>query len=265
MAFQFKDGMKNGFLPFIVMFISMGLCMSIFNMSKYISSKKIQQEGEIAGEESNPTLGRLIWCILSFVFGIVLTVIAELLINKNKKRKEDEDLMKNDDEGKKNERLMLPWFIGITAGIMLWQSLGESVWHYGMEVKNDEDEKSFANFTRIESFQGIPMLTIFILIFLYGYRKLGFGVESCLGSFLGNWYGHVCMVGTYPFALACGIHMKMGTWYKLTGIINALIFGILGFYIIFFTKASKQLKYLSSICLYIAFGNILFSVIFVEE
>jgi len=264
MKLQLKDGTKNGLLPFLMMFISMGICMTIFNLAKYISNKKIQQEADIAGEESNPTLGRFIWCILSFIFGILLTGISEFLIRKNKKE-DEENLMKNDKECKKSEKIMLPWFISITAGIMLWQSLGETVWHYGMNIENDEGEKSFSNFTRLESFQGIPMLTILILIFFYGYGKLGFGVESCLGSFLGNWYGHICMIGSYPFALVCGINMEMGTWYKLTGIINAVIFGIIGLYIMFFTNASKQLKYLSAISLYIAFGNIFFSVILGEK
>ncbi|ORX45032.1 hypothetical protein BCR36DRAFT_585903 [Piromyces finnis] len=234
-----------------------------------MNSTEIQKQVDVAGEETNPTIGRLIWYILSIIICLSLVIFSEKLLKKEEaKEGEGDNLMTTSttttESSKKDKHLLLPWFLSVTGGIMLWQGIGESSWHYGLEIDNNEGEKNFVNFPRIESFQGIPILVVFVLLFLYGYGKLGFGVESCLGAFLGNWYGHVCILGTYPFALACHINVDMKAWDRIMGTINFVIFGIIGFYIMFLTKKSKQTKYLASVSLFIAFGVLVYGVILAE-
>ncbi|ORX83187.1 hypothetical protein BCR32DRAFT_278275 [Anaeromyces robustus] len=271
MKLQIKDGFKNGILPFLVMAASMGILMSIFMGFRNVNKTQVHQVAEVAGEETNPTISRLIWCIVGFILGIVLIIISEIVYIRDNKVKDDYNLTNtdnfnkdgNNDKNNSKLKLMNTWTIAVTSGIIIWQSIGECLWHYGVEVKNDEGDRSFANFSRIESIQGIPFFIILALIFFYGYGKLGFGVESCLGSFLSNWYGHICMIGTYPIALACGVKMEMSSWYRLVGIINTIFFLFIGLYLIF-TKKSKPIKYLASCSLYAAIGIVIFGVILGE-
>jgi len=265
MKLQIKDGIKNGIFPLGMMVLSMGILTGIFMSFRNLSKTNIHQVSEVTGEETSPTITRLILCILCFILSIILTIIAEI-IDKKSSDNDGVDLMRNENENNsknKNKSLMMTWILATTGGILLWQSIGECSWHFGLEVEDDDGGKSFANFPRIESLQGFPLFIILLLIFLYGYNKLGFGVESYLGSFLGNWYGHICMIGTYPIALAFGVQMEMVSWYRLSGIINFVIFGCLGLYLIF-TERSKKVKYLSSISLYAAIGIIVFGVILGE-
>ena len=180
---RLKCVLKDGFLPFLAIFLSMGVLILLFRLCRNFNATEIQPIMNVAREETNPTVGRLVWCILGAFLSVLLVWIAERLMKKNE------------------EKLMLPWILSGISGIILWQSIGESLWHYGLYVMNDEGELSFVNFPRIESIQGIPFLILTTILFFALNGKAGFGVQSCLGILLANWFGHISMIGTYPMHL----------------------------------------------------------------
>lgn len=243
-----KNGCKNGLLPFLVMFVTMGLSIVVFRLFRAMNGTEIQPVMDVAGEETNPTIGRLIYMCLAFAASITLTAIAAHKIRTDK------------------DKLMLPWVLGVTSGTMMWQSLGESSWHYGLHILNDEGEAAFVNFPRIESMQGLPfliLLMIFVTVLIIKH-ELNFGIAAFFMSFIGNWFGHACMIGTYPIALMFNEQMPMVTWYRISGGVVAAITAVIGIWLAFSGKTERQTKYLSSIFFFIAYGCLLYGVILGE-
>lgn len=191
MVNSMKKAAKDGLLPFLMMCVTMGLCIICFRLCRSINGTEFLPIVDAAGEETNPTYGRLIWCITSFILCIVLTSIAGKITQKG--------VIEPD-----KERLLLPWTLSVTAGTLLWQSLGESLWHFGLKSMNDEGESIYITFPRIECLQGLPMFIFIVVLFFLMYGKVGFNVQSCLAAFIANWYGHICMIGTYPIVVTLG-------------------------------------------------------------
>ncbi|MBR2787376.1 MAG: hypothetical protein IKD76_07890 [Clostridia bacterium] len=242
---RIKTGLKNGIVPFIIMCTTMVLSIVLFRIFRAMNGTVIQEVSEVAGEETNPTVGRLIYCGLSFVLSFILVTTAHRLYKKNK------------------DSLILPWTLAVTGGTMLWQSIGESLWHFGLTIVNDEGEASFANFPRIECMQGLPFIILTIILFFTMHKELGFAVTSWLAAFIGNWFGHIIMIGTYPIALALGYTSDMVSWYRTVGIVSSITFGITGL-VLMFGNTKRETKYLASTCLFIAYGSLVYGVILGE-
>ena len=95
------------------------------------------------------------------------------------------------------------------------------------------------------------------------FNKMSFPLASYILAFLGNWYGHLCMIAAYPVAKAMGCNMELGTFYKVSALINAIIIAVIGAVLIA-GKSKRTTKYLASICIYVALGNVLFGIIMGE-
>ena len=244
MRLRLKEGFKYGILPFLGMLVSMCFCIVCFRLCRKCNCIEFQQVVDIAGEETNATYGRFIFLCLSFCFCTILTVIAAKMLKKNGE-----------------EKLMLPWILSTAAGVLLWQCIGESVWHYGLDVIGEDGESCFVNFSRIESIQGLPLLIVVIVLYFIMYGKVSFAYQACLGAFIGNWYGHICMLGSYPFAMAMGTDMDSESWYRLSGAVNGVAFLFIGLYLMYSKKTDKKTKYLASICLFISYGAIVYGAI----
>jgi len=242
MMSRVKSVLKDGILPFAIMCITMLMSIMLFRFFRAMDKTLIQDVTEVAGEEANPTIGRLTYCIFSFVLAIALVITAHKLYKRNSKS------------------LILPWTLGVTGGTMLWQSIGESIWHFGLTIVCDEGEKVYTNFPRIESMQGLPLIILVLILYFTMRSRLGFGVMSFLSSFIGNWFGHIVMIGTFPIAMLLGYTGDMSSWYKLTGIIGTIVFGSTGL-LLMFTNTKKETKYLASTCLFIAAGCLVYGVI----
>ena len=100
------------------------------------------------------------------------------------------------------------------GGTLLWISIGECSWHFGFYVMSDEGETLFTNFPRIESIQGIPFIIITLLALAAAWKKAPFPLMSYALAFAANWYGHICMMGLYPIAMACGIETELPVFYR---------------------------------------------------
>lgn len=244
-SLKMKFSYKDTFIPSIVMIFITALVFAGFYMVKSVNDNLICQITEVAGEETNPSVGRLICCLLFFSLSVVLVIIAE------KRWKAD------------SEKLLFTWSLAAMGGTLLWTSIGECSWHFGLNVISDEGAEIFASFPRIESVQGLPFFILSILIFAACYRKMSFPLASYVFAFLGNWYGHLCMIAAYPIAKAIGISMELGTFYKASALINALI--ILGVGIVLIAgKTKRTTKYMAAVCMYVALGNVLFGIVMGE-
>lgn len=58
-------------------------------------------------------------------------------------------------------------------------------------------------------------------------KKASFPLMSYALAFTANWYGHLCMMGLYPIALACGMEVELPVFYRASGMIRISFMGIL--------------------------------------
>ena len=202
-----------------------------FYFIKSLNNTLICQITDVAGEETTLSLG--------------LVVIAE------KKWKTEESHM------------LVIWTMAVLGGTLLWTSVGECSWHFGFKVMSDEGDQMFTSFPRIECIHGIPFFILSVLLFVTCYKKFSFPVASYIFAFLGNWYGHLCMIAAYPIARAMGSNMGLAAFYKLSAIVNAVIIAVIGV-VLLKGKTEKTTKYLASVCFYVALGNVLFGVMMGE-
>jgi hypothetical protein len=242
---RMKLSYKDTFIPSVVLIFLTAFVFIGFYMVKSVNGNLICQIADVAGEETDPSIGRLICCLLYFSLSVALVVIAE--------RRWAAD----------SEKLLLTWSLSALGGTMLWTSVGECSWHFGLNVMSDEGTEIFASFPRIESVQGLPFFILSILIFAACYKKMSFPLASYVFAFLGNWYGHLCMIAAYPIAKTIGINMELGTFYKVSALINALIIAVIGVFLIA-GKTKRTTKYMAAVCMYVALGNVLFGIIMGE-
>ena len=238
---------KEKWLPVTIMLLIMGLVMGSFMVIKSCNNDMIQQIGDVAGEATDPSVGRLIACVLFFVLSVAFMLLSDRIWKKNP------------------ERLQLPWSLSAVGGTLLWVSIGECLWHFGFDVVSDEGEMLFSNFPRIESIQGMPFLipVALVVVMLLMQKNRPFPLLVHMMTFLANWYGHLCMIGAYPIALASGVEMELASFYRLSGLINFVIFLFAGIYLTY-KKTGRETKYYAATFIYLALGTLIFGVILGE-
>ena len=117
-----------------------------------------------------------------------------------------------DRKGKAGKTLSA-FFFGYAGGTMLWQSMGECAWHFSIE-----GEDYLMCFPHIEGASAVFMVIITTILLIYCYRRQAFswGVWVFVLSFIGNWFGHFIMIGTYPLVHSL---MEEEVWFKGAGAI----------------------------------------------
>ena len=239
-----KDN-KDIFLPSIIIIFITAFVFAGFYLIKSVDNDLVCRITDVAGEETDPTMGRLIVCLTYFVSSLVLVTVAD------RRWKKDTD------------KLLLNWTLAVLGGTLLWTSVGECSWHFGLDVVSDEGTKMFASFPRIESIHGVPFFILGCLTFAVCFRKVSFPIASYMLAFLGNWYGHLCMIAAYPIAQAMGCRMDLAGFYKASALVNALVIAAAGVYLIA-GKTRRTTKYMAAICMYVALGNVLFGIVMGE-
>lgn len=126
-----KDN-KDIFLPSIIIIFITAFVFAGFYLIKSVDNDLVCRITDVAGEETDPTMGRLIVCLTYFVSSLVLVTVAD------RRWKKDTD------------KLLLNWTLAVLGGTLLWTSVGECSWHFGLDVVSDEGTKMFASFPRIE-------------------------------------------------------------------------------------------------------------------
>ncbi len=236
---KLKLNYKDAFLPSLTLILATALVFAGFYAVKSVSGRLICQITDVAGEETDPTLGRLICCLIFFSLSILLAILAV------RRWKAVPD------------KMLLTWTMSVLGGTLLWTSEGECSWHFGLKVLNDEGISTFASFPRLESIQGLPVFVLGVLLFIACHRKMSFPLSAYLLVFIGNWYGHLCMIAAYPVAMLIRSDLNLESFYKASALINAIIIAAVGLKLIF-GNTKRTTKYLAAVCIYVALGNLLF-------
>ena len=178
------------------------------------------------GETVDPNPLRMVFMILGFVLSFVFAFFA-------------------DRKGKLG--LVLPsFFLGYTGGTLLWQSVGECAWHFSI-VGDDY----LMCFPHIEGASAIFMVIITTILLAYCFKREAFswGIWVFVLSFVGNWFGHFVLIGTYPL-----IHslLEEEIWFKAAGATLGTLTCVTALIINIF--AAKDIKARLCCCLMLYFG-----------
>ena len=124
---------KDKWQPIVLMILTALIAMGGFYWIKAWNNTRFLPVVDVAGEETDATIGRLIVCMV-FFFSSLVSVILAVHFRK-----------------KSPDQFSLPWTFATLGGTLLWVSIGECSWHFGFYVMSDEGEILFTKFPRIES------------------------------------------------------------------------------------------------------------------
>ena len=230
----------------ILMILTTLIAMGAFYWIKSWDSTRFLPVMEVAGEETDATIGRLITCVVLFICSLASVIYAERF---NKKSP---------------DQLALPWTLATLGGTLLWVSIGECSWHFGFNVVSDEGEILFTNFPRIESIQGIPLMILTLMAIAAAWKK------SILSA-------DVLFFGVYrqlvrPFVHDRAVSDCHGLWnesgtagvYRVSGLIHTFIFAAAGLFLILRKGTKRENRYFFAVLLYMALGTLMFGVMMGE-
>ncbi|MER2057008.1 MAG: hypothetical protein ABTB30_17115 [Clostridia bacterium] len=237
---------KDKWMPIVLMVFTAAFVMGIFFWMKTWNSTRILPVTDVAGEKTDPTIGRLITGVVFFVCSLVSVNLAVHFHRKSP------------------DQLAVPWMWATLGGTLLWTSIGECSWHFGFRVMSDDGEILFTNFPRIESIQGIPLIIVILLVLAMAWKSMPFPLMSYALTFAGNWYGHLSMIGLYPIAMACGMEAELPVFYRVSGLIHTFIFAAAGLFLILKKGTKRENRYYSAVLLYAALGTLMFGVMMGE-
>ena len=216
-------------LPLLVEFLILVVCIQAFYLC-YELGPMVEDPTQVGDAQTKPTVGRLAFGITAQILWFVFTFVAS--------------------KAAKKEKDYLSSFLGFTAGILLWQFIGEISWHYSVgEV----------HFVPLENVTILPVACLFIMLLIYGKKHHSFdwGVWCMLLSFAFNWMGHYIMEGTYPFVESL---IDQHTWYVGSSMVSGV--GVLIYSIVFllFRANTRRGRILASMLTYISIAVIAFGI-----
>lgn len=225
-----KQFLKEYLLPILFEVLLFGLLIMLFRF--FINSGPLIQETRIVGyEESNPTLGRLIYGILSFIGFVVFSILASKASVDDKSTK--------------------PFWFGFVAGVLLWQSIGEILWHFYI---------GGINFVPLENITSFPIVVVILMIFIYAkkHHSFDFGIWCVFVTFMCNWLGHYISIGIYPFFSS---FVSSRVWNVSSSIICGGLFFLVSLKYLFFRTATKRGRLLASLFTFISLAIIFFGIV----
>ena len=152
---------------------------------------------------------------------------------------------------KGREGNILPAFLlGYTGGTLLWQSTGECAWHFSI-VSDDY----LMCFPHIEGASALILVIVTSILLVYCYRRNAFdwGVWVFVLSFIGNWFGHFVLIGTYPLMSSL---LEEDVWFKSAGLIIGIATILTALYLFFYSAQTKQARLCCCLTLYFGLGII---------
>ena len=228
-----KERVISLLLGLLVEVLAFGVCMVLFRVSVY-HGKLLQDIKDVAGEETAPTVGRLIYFFVSLCLGIAAFFVSNFF--------------------DKKEKSLLSFAFAFGSGVFFWQAFGETIWHFSA---------GGVNFVRIESVQSFPIPIVFaaLLIALGFVKNKNFAIWVMLLSFACNWFGHYITIGFYPF-LEPKVSWKI--WANsISGVFGGLSV-LLGFFLSLFCSKNKKAVYVSSMLIFIGLGVLYYGCINLE-
>lgn len=152
---------------------------------------------------------------------------------------------------KGREGKILPAFLlGYTGGTLLWQSTGECAWHFSI-VSDDY----LMCFPHIEGASALILVIVTSILLIYCYRRNAFdwGVWVFVLSFIGNWFGHFVLIGTYP--MVSGL-MEEDVWFRGAGLNIGLVTVLTALFMNFYSARTRQARLCCCLMLYFGIGII---------
>lgn len=138
----------------------------------------------------------------------------------------------------------------LIAGILVWQSVGECSWHFGIW-----DSETFLFFPKIEGPQGSVLLlaAIPILLYVMTRKEVPFAFRIFLLSFLCNWASHWLILGIGPMWPETLRYHNPKKWPKIVGIVIGM-HGTIMLVIRTLKAKSTEERLTLSVLLYTFFG-----------
>ena len=158
--FKVKDGIKEGIIPALIQFII--LAFVIIEFAVFIGSgnglPNLIPSVLNGGEPTNPNIIRLVYIIAAFFGSLICAAISSHLC------KDEKNTVKS-------------FWISIAGGTLLWQSVGECSWHFGLKCEN-----RYLSFVHIENGSSLFLLILFCFLDTAQKEKLltGESEYSCL-------------------------------------------------------------------------------------
>ena len=223
-------GFKQGIIPLFIQFAFCAICVLFFMF--VIANDSLPKLSNvpvvlIGDEETNPTLFRLIYMIFCFPAIIALLILASKI--------------------KSSRYAFWPAFV---AGMMLWQTIGECSWHFGLWV-GPQNDAVYVNFPRIESVEGLFLLVLLLPLFILCLKKkcLSFVLRIFILTFLANWIGHYLTMGVAPM-WSRSFYPTPERWPKFAGFVFGLHGGLMIIYRLLFKAKTEEERLTLSILLY---------------
>jgi len=228
----FGTGAKEGILPLVGILLITAVLVAVFALFLHFGSGMQPvvpphlDDGEAV--DSSPT--RLVFMCLGLLAAFVLAWFA----------------CRKGREGK----TMPAFWLGYTGGTLLWQSMGECAWHFSII-----GDGYLMCFPHIEGASAIFMVILTSILVEYCYRRNAFdwGIWVFVLSFIGNWFGHFILIGTYPFVNTL---MEEDGWYRLAGLIAGSLTVLTALYLNYFAARTRQARLCCCLMLYFGLGII---------
>ena len=218
---------KEFLIPLVLEYVVLLTCIRLHRL--FIYRGALLGDPVMVGDEmSSPTVGRLAFCILSFLAAVILSALA------SRKAKAGD--------------AFVPFLYGSFAGTFLWQSLGEDAWNFAVDG---------VHFIQFESVSVFPLVPVVVLFLIYAVRNdsLDWGIWCTLFSFLTNWWGHYVMLGTYPFVSA---FFEESAWNRGISSVSGILLLLLGLYLCLCSAKDSKGRIFSAIVTYAATGILAF-------
>lgn len=231
-AASFKEACKDGVYPIAGLLLITGILVALFAL--FINSghgmTPVVPPHIDDGEAVDPSPMRLAFLCLAFAGAIALAHFACIT-------------------GKKGKILPAFW-MGYAGGTLLWQSMGECAWHFSIV-----EEDFLMCFPHIEGASALFLVILSILLLIYLYRRNAFdwGMWVFVLSFIGNWFGHFVLIGTYPLVSAL---MEEETWFRAAGLCIGIPAILLSLYLNFRAAQTRQARLCCCLMLYFSIGVI---------
>ena len=228
----FRESIKDGVYPLAGLLLITGVLVALFALFIHFGQgmTPVVPPHLDDGEEVDSSPMRLAFMCLALVAAFVFAYLA----------------CKKGREGK-----VLPAFwLGYTGGTLLWQSMGECAWHFSIV-----EEDYLMCFPHIEGASAVFLVILTTVLLLYCYKRRAFdwGIWVFVLSFVGNWFGHFFLIGTYPIASSL---MEEEVWFKISGLLLGSITILLSLFLNFFSARSRKARLCCCLMLYFGIGMI---------
>lgn len=227
-----QEGLIDGVLPLIWLFTITGLLVALLALCLHLGQhfSPVIPVHKDDGEFVDPNPLRLAYMLIGTVVALVFAHWG------NKIGRADKPLKS--------------FLVAYTAGTMLWQSVGECAWHFS--ILGDGYLMCFPHLEGASA-AFLVLLTTVMLAYCWKRGAFEWGIWIFVLSFVGNWFGHFVMIGTYPLASKV---MGETEWFRLSGWVLGSLTIVAALLLNWFAARNRKARLCCSLMLYFGIGII---------